>query len=46
MILPIIAYGDPILKKRGIEIDNSFDGLSTLIENMWQTMYKASFYKS
>ena len=42
MILPIIAYGDPILKKRGIEIDNSFDGLSTLIENMWQTMYKAS----
>ena len=32
MILPIIAYGDPILKKRGIEIDNSFDGLSTLIE--------------
>lgn len=42
MILPIIAYGDPILKKKGIEIDNSFDGLTSLIENMWQTMYKAS----
>lgn len=42
MILPIIAYGDPILKKKGILIEESFPDLKLLIENMWQTMYKAN----
>lgn len=42
MILPIVAYGDPVLKKEAEEIDKDYQGLSELIENMWETMYEAS----
>jgi peptide deformylase len=42
MILPIVAYGDPVLKKVGEEIDKDYPGLSELIDNMWETMYAAS----
>jgi len=42
MILPIVAYGDPILKREAVEIDKDFEGLSELIENMFETMYEAS----
>lgn len=42
MKLPIVAYGDPILKKVALEIDNSYENLSGLIENMFETMYAAS----
>lgn len=42
MILPVVAYGDPLLKKEAIEIDKSYPELSTLIENMFDTMYQAS----
>ncbi len=41
MILPIVAYGDPVLKKIAIEIDQSYPDLHQLIENMFETMYKA-----
>ena len=41
MILPVVAYGDPILKKEAIEIDTSFEGLGVLVENMFETMYNA-----
>ena len=41
MILPIIAYGDPILKKKAEKIDKKFEGLNTLIEHMFETMYDA-----
>lgn len=41
MILPIIAYGDPILRKVGKDIDPTYPELSKLLENMWKTMYKA-----
>ncbi len=41
MILPIVAYGDPVLKKEGQEIDKDYPGLSTLIDNMFETMYGA-----
>lgn len=41
MILPVYAYGHPVLKKMGSEIDPSFDGLNALIEDMWETMYYA-----
>ncbi|MDO9261361.1 MAG: peptide deformylase [Flavobacteriaceae bacterium] len=41
MILPIIAYGDPVLRKVGKDIDAEYPELSTLLENMWETMYKA-----
>lgn len=42
MILPIVAYGDPVLKKEAVEIDKDYEGLSELIDNMWETMYAAS----
>ena len=41
MILPIYAYGQKVLKKRASDIDDSYEELSTLIENMWATMYNA-----
>lgn len=41
MILPIVAYGDPVLRKLGKDIDLNYPELSILIENMWETMYKA-----
>jgi peptide deformylase len=39
MILPIIAYGNPILRKKAGEIDPGFPGLPELIADMWETMY-------
>ncbi|MEZ2414858.1 peptide deformylase [Muriicola sp. E247] len=42
MILPIVAYGDPVLRKVGAEIEEDYEGLKTLIENMWETMYNAN----
>ena len=41
MILPIYAYGQPVLKKVGKNIDKDYDGLVELIQNMWETMYNA-----
>jgi peptide deformylase len=42
MILPIVAYGDPVLRKVGKEIDKDYPGLTELIANMKETMYNAS----
>ena len=42
MILPIVAYGDPVLRKVAKEIDADYPNLKELIENMRQTMYNAS----
>jgi len=41
MILPIVAYGDPVLKRVGDEIDEDYEGLQELIDNMYETMYNA-----
>lgn len=41
MILPILAYGDPILKKECDEIGKDYPKLSDLISDMFETMYKA-----
>ena len=41
MILPILAYGDPILKKECDEIEKNYPKLSDLISDMFETMYKA-----
>lgn len=41
MILPIIAYGDPVLRKEGEEITSEFPNLKELIANMYETMYDA-----
>lgn len=41
MILPIVAYGDPVLRKVGEEIDADYPNLKELIANMKETMYNA-----
>ena len=42
MILPILAYGFPVLKKVGADIDKDYPNLKELIENMFETMYAAN----
>lgn len=42
MILPIVAYGAQVLKKKAREVDLKNPQLPILIENMWETMYAAS----
>jgi len=41
MILPIVAYGHPTLRKVAQEITPGYPGLGELIENMFETMYKS-----
>ena len=41
MILPIVAYGDPVLKKKGKEITKAYSKLDELIAHMYETMYAA-----
>lgn len=41
MILPIVAYGDPVLRKQAIVIDKDYPELDALIANMYETMYGA-----
>ncbi len=41
MILPIVAYGDPVLKKVAQEIDSDYPGLQQLIADMFETMYSS-----
>jgi peptide deformylase len=41
MILPIVAYGDPVLKKEAEEIDKDYPELDKLISDMFETMYNA-----
>ncbi|WP_033960529.1 peptide deformylase [Psychroserpens jangbogonensis] len=41
MILPIVAYGDPVLRKKGEPITKDYPKLDALLENMKETMYGA-----
>ncbi|MBP6235005.1 MAG: peptide deformylase [Saprospiraceae bacterium] len=41
MILPVFAFGQPVLKKRATDINKDYEGLESLINNMWETMYAA-----
>ena len=41
MILPIVAYGDSVLRKTGKEIDKDYPKLKELLDNMFETMYNA-----
>lgn len=41
MILPIVAYGDPVLRKETETISPDYPELDKLIENMFETMYDA-----
>ncbi|MDO6604642.1 peptide deformylase [Arenibacter palladensis] len=42
MILPIVAYGDPVLRKVADDIDKDFPRFEELLANMWDTMYNAN----
>lgn len=42
MILPITAYGHPVLKKVAADIDQDYPELDQLISDMFETMYAAS----
>jgi peptide deformylase len=41
MILPIFAYGQPVLKQVAKDITPDYEGLNKLIDDMWETMYQA-----
>ena len=41
MILPVFAYGQPVLKKKAVDIDAQYEEFSILLDNMWETMYAA-----
>ncbi|MEX0312910.1 MAG: peptide deformylase [Allomuricauda sp.] len=41
MIIPIVAYGDPVLRKVAKDITPEYPKLEELIPNMWDTMYNA-----
>lgn len=42
MILPIVAYGDPVLKKEAEDLAKEYPDLQKLISDMYETMYNAS----
>ncbi|MDC7998876.1 peptide deformylase [Gilvibacter sediminis] len=41
MILPIVAFGDPVLRKKAVDIKEDHPDLDVLLENMFETMYGA-----
>lgn len=42
MILPIYGYGQPVLRKKAVDISSDYPNLSELINNMYETMYNAN----
>lgn len=42
MILPIVAYGSPILRKVCSDITPDYPGLEKLLEDMWETLYNSN----
>jgi peptide deformylase len=42
MILPILAYGHPVLRKVAKDITSDYPNLGKLIEDMWETMYASN----
>lgn len=41
MILPIVGYGDPVLRKQCEEITKDYPNINEVIENMFETMNNA-----
>ena len=41
MILPIVVYGDAVLKKKAENISSDYPNIQTIIGNMFETMYNA-----
>ncbi len=42
MILPIVAYGTPVLRKVATDIHPDYPQLAKFIDDMWETMYASS----
>ena len=42
MILPIAAYGSPVLRKVCSDIDHAYPGLEKFLADMWETMYNSN----
>lgn len=42
MILPIVAYGHPVLRKMARDITPDYPGLEKLTADMWETMYNSA----
>ncbi len=42
MILPIVAYGTPVLRTVAKDISSDYPGLPKLIDDMWETMYASN----
>lgn len=42
MILPIVAYGAPVLRAMATDISADYENLPKLIEDMWETMYASN----
>lgn len=42
MILPIVAYGAPVLRAVAKDIEPSYPDLAKLIDDMWETMYASN----
>jgi peptide deformylase len=42
MVLPITAYGHPVLRKVAVDIDEDYPNLQQLIDDMYETMYTTS----
>ncbi|HWY97780.1 MAG TPA: peptide deformylase, partial [Bacteroidia bacterium] len=41
MVLPIIAYGDAVLKRKAQDITKDYPELDKVIQNMFDTMHNA-----
>ncbi len=42
MILPVVAYGHPVLRKECDDIDANYPNLKQLIDDMWETLYHSN----
>ena len=42
MVLPIVVYGDPVLRKVCVDIEKTHENLALIIKDMYETMYQAN----
>ena len=42
MIYPVVAYGDPVLKKKAVDVNPEEIDIPKLVEDMYETMYRAN----
>ena len=42
MILPIVAFGAPVLRRVSVDINPEYPNLAKLIADMWETMYASN----